>query len=153
VMYRWGKQGVQRDEQIVAIARDEQVEDFLGTLPFLLEDAPEVEFPPAETWSELDARHHVRWLAESARHADDNRQLVAARIQSLSASFNARRRALQGQLGSATNDKIRLMKQSELERAQADYDTRRDRLERAAQSGDIRATPVLLGVLKIRRAN
>jgi hypothetical protein len=47
------------------------------------------------------------------------------------------------------NDKIRLMKQSELGRAHADFDRRMQALAQAAGSGDIHATPLIFGVLTI----
>ena len=41
------------------------------------------------------------------------------------------------------------MKQSELARANADYERRMREFEQAASSGDIHATPVLFGVLTV----
>ena len=49
------------------------------------------------------------------------------------------------------NDKIRVMKQAELERAQVDFDVRVAALRRAAESGDIKATPAVFGVIEVRR--
>jgi ATP-dependent helicase HepA len=95
--------------------------------------------------------HHQLWLRESTQHAEDNRQLVGVRIQSLTASFTARRALLEEQVGRATNDKIRVMKQAELERAQVDFDVRVAALRKAAESGDIKATPAVFGVIEVRR--
>ena len=92
-----------------------------------------------------------RWLTQSTQHADDNRQLVGIRIQSLTASHRARTALLKEQLTMATNEKIQIMKQAELERARVDFDIRVTALQRAADSGDIRATPAVFGVIEIRR--
>ena len=114
-------------------------------------DAPHLEIPTQKIWDDLDAVHHHRWLSESTQHADDNRQLVGVRIQSLAASHRARAALLKEQLRKASNEKIQIMKQAELERAQVDFDVRVATLQRAADSGDIRATPAVFGVIEIRR--
>jgi ATP-dependent helicase HepA len=74
-----------------------------------------------QVWDDLDAVHHQQWLGESDEHAEDNRQLVGVRIQSLTSSHRARSTLLEEQIGRATNDKIRVMKQAELGRAQVDF--------------------------------
>lgn len=151
-MYRWSKQGVRRDEEVVPVTPDEELRGCLMQLLQGAEHAPTVALPKQEAWDALDALHHQQWLAASTEHAEENRQLVAGRVQSLTASFHARKRILEDQIARATNDKILLMKQSELERAQSDFNTRLAVLQRAAESGDIRATPILCGVLHVRRA-
>ena len=114
-------------------------------------DAPHLELPAQQVWDDLDAVHHQLWLAESMQHADDNRQLVSARTQSLTASHRARKVLLGEQLAKATNEKIRVMKQAEQERSEVDFDVRVAALKRAADSGDIRATPAVFGVIEVRR--
>jgi len=150
-LYRWTRQGVKRDEDLIPVVRAPAVaEALLELLPTAI-DAPAVEFPLQQVWDDLDAVHHQLWLAEATQHAEDNRQLVGVRIQSLTASFTARRALLEAQIGRAMNDKIRVMKQAELERAQVDFDVRVAALRRAAESGDIKATPAVFGVIEVRR--
>ena len=79
----------------------------------------------------------------------ENHQLVEYRRQSLIVSHLARHKAIEDQLSRATNDKIRLMKQSELARANADYERRMQELERAATGGDIHAAPVVFGIIRV----
>jgi len=66
-------------------------------------------------------------------------------------SHRARRKAIEDQVARATNDKIRLMKESELVRANADFVRRMAELQQAANSGDIRATPVVFGTISVTR--
>lgn len=150
-LYRWAKQGARRDEELVPVLGDTAMADALLELLQIAIDAPGLDIPCQQVWDDLDAVHHQRWLAESAEHAEENRQIAAVRIQSLTASFAARKALLDGQIGRATNDKIRVMKQAELERAKVDFDIRIAALRRAAESGDIRATPAVFGVLEVRR--
>lgn len=146
-VYRWTKHGVKQDEVLVPIASDPTIEERLF---FLLQEAEGIENtaqPNIVEFDALDGRHHSKWTAAQANHITENRQHVEYRRQSLMVSHRARCKALEDQLSRATNDKIRLMRQGELARANADYDRRIQELERAAGSGDIHATPVLFGLL------
>jgi len=103
--------------------------------------------PDAVEHDALDARHHNKWAQARADHIAENRQLVEHRIQSLSVSHRGRCKTIEDQMARATNEKIRLMKESELARANADFERRMAELQQAANSGDIRATPVVFGRL------
>jgi ATP-dependent helicase HepA len=150
-LYRWTKQGARHDEVLIPVAHDAAISGVLLELLQVAKDASRLDMPSNLVWDELDAVHHKQWLAESTQHAEDNRQIVTVQIQSLTASFTARKVILNEQINRATNDKIRVMKHSELERAQVDFDVRVSTLRHAAESGDIRATPTVFGVLEIRR--
>lgn len=150
-LYRWARQGAKRDDDLIPVVRASAVAEALLELLPTAVDAQDLELPTQKVWDDLDAVHHQVWLAEATQHTEDNRQLVGVRIQSLTASFTARRALLDEQIGRATNDKIRIMKQAELERAQVDFDIRVTALKRAAEGGDIKATPAVFGILEVRR--
>ncbi len=149
-LYRWSKQGVKADESLVAVVEDPAVEAALFALLEAAMDGAGGEAPDVEACDALDARHHQKWSEARASHIAENRQLVEHRIQSLTASHQARCKALEDQLARATNERIRLMKQGELGRANADFERRLADLQRLAEGGDIRATPVVFGTITIR---
>jgi ATP-dependent helicase HepA len=151
-VYRWSMQGARRDEALVEVVPDAAISSALFELLQVASFAPDLDLPDEEVLNRLDSVHHQRWLAAATNHAEDNRQLVGVRIQSLTASHRARKALLEGQVAQATNEKIRIMKCAEMERAQADFDRRITLLTVTADSGDIRATPVMFGVIEIRRA-
>ena len=151
-LYRWMRQGIRRDEELIPVVANDQVGSVLMDLLPLSSNASDLEEPAQPVLDELDAIHHHQWLIQSTHHAEDNRQLVGVRIQSLTASFGARKAVLEDQIRRATNDKIRVMKAAELERATVDFDVRIAELRRAAESGDIKASPAVFGVIEIRRA-
>jgi hypothetical protein len=99
----------------------------------------------------IETRHHGKWAKAQALHIADNQQLVELRIQSLTVSHRARCKAIEDQVARATNDKIRLMKQSELARAQVDFERRLEELKQAAATGDIRVSPVVFGTITVTR--
>ena len=148
-IYRWSKQGVKPDEELVAVANDAAIEQRLFTLLQSAKTCPNApQVSPAE-FEVLDAQHHSKWATARANHEAENRQLVEYRIHSLNVSHQARCHAIEDQLDRATNDKIRLMKQSELDRANADFTRRIENLNMAASSGDIHASPVAIGTIRV----
>jgi len=148
-VYRWTKQGVRQDEILVPVASDISVEKCLLSLLQTASTRINVDLPGNTEFDALDAQHHSKWAEAQANHIAENRQQVDYRIQSLTVSHRARCKAIEDQLNRATNSKIRLMKQSELGRAEADFNRRMQALEQAAGSGDIHATPVLFGTITV----
>ena len=144
---------MRQDEQLVAVADDAKIEAAaLDALTSAGDDASD-QLPDQSRFDALEERHYAKWVEAQANHVEENRQLVEHRIQSLTASHKARIRVIEGQISATTNDKIRIMRQSELGRANADFDRRMAELERAAEGGDIRATPIVFGSLKVARSD
>ena len=148
-LYRWRKQGVKVDEALIAVASDPVVESALLTLFQKARESEASALPPRADFNELETRHHGKWTSAQANHIAENRQHVEHRIQSLKVSHRARRRAIEDQISRATNEKIALMKQSELARADADFERRTAELQQQATSGDIHTTAVLFGDIVI----
>lgn len=148
-IYRWSMQGIKLDESLVVVSDHAQLEEQLLTLlQGPLEGSSEA-LPDQALCDQLDARHYGLWAAAQANHIAANRQLADYRIQSLTASHRARCKSIDDQLSRATNDKIRLMKESERARANADFQRRMEELQKLAASGDIRAVPVLFGTVTV----
>ena len=150
-LYRWAKHGFKQDEALVAVADDPQIESALLGLLQADGESSAAGLPNASQCDALDARHHRKWSEAQANHIAENQQIVEHRIQSLTVSHRARCKAIEDQVKRATNDKIRLMKESELARANADFTRRMAELQVAANSGDIRATAVVFGTLTVER--
>jgi hypothetical protein len=151
-LYRWTKHGVRTDEEIVAVASDPSIE---GAVMTLLQSATELNGTQQVSmvdFDDLDTRHYAKWTAAQEKHIGDNRQQVEHRIQSLTVSSLGRTKAIEEQIARATNDKIRLMKQSERARAMAEFERRSAELQKAANSGDIHAAPIVFGTLTITNA-
>lgn len=148
-LYRWTKYGVKADEELVAVCDDLQIEASLLSLLQAADETASIAIPDIPECDALEARHHVRWAEAQARHVLENRRVVEHRIQSLTASHQARCSAIQDQVARATNDRIRLMKDSELARANADFQHHLAELEQSAGSADILAVPLIFGTLTI----
>lgn len=149
-IYLWKKQGVKPDEELIPVASDPAIE---GVMLSILQSATELkdtQLPDPAEFDALEARHYTKWNAARADHIAKNRQQVEHRIQSLNVSHQARCKTIKDQLEGTSNEKIRLMKQGELTRANADFERRMKDLRQAASSGDIHATAVMFGIIQIQ---
>jgi hypothetical protein len=150
-LYRWTKHGIRPDESLVAVADDPEVEASLFDLLQSARDAGDEALPDVEVCNSLDVRHHAKWSAAQANYMAQNRELAEHRIQSLTVSHRARCKAIEDQVRRATNDKIRLMKDSELARANVDFDRRIEEINLAVAGSDIRTAPVVFGSITVTK--
>lgn len=148
-LYRWRKFGIKPDEELVAVADDPVVEAGLMKVLHTAIEPIDPHTTPSRDFDDLDALHHAKWTAAQANHIAQNHELAEHRVQSLTVSHRARVRALEEHITKATNEKIRIMKQSELARANADFDRRVADLREPGNTGDIRAVPVLFGTVVV----
>ncbi len=148
-LYRWTKHGIKPDESLIVVAAQPQLEDSLLEILRHVDQPGSAPLPDEAQCDALDARHHSKWAEARANHMAQNQELAEHRIQSLTVSHRARCNALADQVARATNDKIRLMKENELARANADFSRRMTELQQAANTGDIRATPVVLRTISV----
>ena len=148
-IYRWSMRGIKPDQSLVAVCGNAAVEESLFSLLQKATDADAALLPDRSEFNALDARHHGKWVADRADHMDKNRLLVEHRIQSLTVSHHARCQAIEGQILQVTDDKISLMRKSELARAKADFKRKVAELEKAKNTADIIASPVVFGILSV----
>lgn len=111
-----------------------------------------VTIPAKETFDALDPLHYTMWATARLEHLSRNGELIRFRRRSLSTSHAARMSILRGQLRSATNDKIRLMRQSQCESAESDFARRMAELDKAELQADLTARPVAFGVMVVENS-
>ncbi len=150
-LYRWTKHGIKPDELLVAVTTDPHIEESLLSLMQSAVDSDIGILPEADEFDALDVQHHRKWSEAQANHIAENRQLLEHRTQSLTVSHRARCKTIDHQVARATNEKIKLMRERELARANADFDRRMAELQQSVNTADIRATPVVFGTLSVSR--
>jgi len=147
-LYHWEKKGVKRDDQVIAVCANKQLEQLLLNLLTQSTDSTEPLALDDKMMEVIELEHHERWSRSQADHIEANRQLVSYRIQSLNTSHKARCKTIEEQLHNATNGKIKLMKESELARANADFELRMNDLDKAAESGDVHSSLICYGIIE-----
>ncbi|MDE0478108.1 MAG: helicase-related protein [Gammaproteobacteria bacterium] len=150
-VYHWRKVGVRSDDILVAITPNPNLNSVLLTLLETAADVSAGNQPDEDEMNQLDTHHHREWRSACADHIANNREALEHRRHSLEISHRARCKLLEDQISGAINYKIRRMRQSELVRANYEYESRVAELERLSESADIHATMVVKGMLRITR--
>lgn len=155
VIYEWRYEGVRKEVSLRPICAD----------PVLLERLPEAlalastgsppssEQPTDETFDALEQQHYELWHQAKEEHRRQTQVLGEHRLRSLETSHSARLRVLQQQYGSTTDEKIRRMRQSQIDAAKADYDERRRIIKAGLETADVHAERIASGILKVEGTN
>ena len=151
VIYHWRKTGVRDDVSFQPVLDSPETSARFLLLLEHGEELPDssVALPDRSVFDALDTRHHALWVAARLEHVSYNSELVSFRRQSLTTSHTARMANLRGQLQNVTDDKIRLMRKSQCESAEADFNRRMAELDKAEQQVDLASRPVAFGVMVV----
>jgi len=152
-VYAWEYCGLRNDLEICCVSRDP---DLTAVLPDLLPkaslcDLSQSEIPDERVRNDLDAVHHRLWSDARQAHRQRTEAMSRARRESLATSHRARVALLREQLSTAINDKIRRMRQAQIDTAEADYAHRGDELAGAGEKADILARPVAFGMIHVSK--
>lgn len=149
VIYQWQKKGIRDDVIFQPVLNQPEVRKRFFNLLEQGESVEDIDLPDASTFDALDEQHHALWAAARLEHVSHNSELVRFRRQSLTTSHTARVAVLKSQLQKATNEKIRVMKTSQIANAEADFARHMAELDKAEQQVDMTAQPVAFGVLMV----
>lgn len=150
-VYRWTNTGVVARDEFVAVCSSLEAEGVVMSLVAEAEDDSRPGQIDDAGLDVLDRRHHELWHKARKRHVAENARTVDHRLQSLKVSHRAREQVLREQLDSAAHENIRRMRESQLERAQQDYEQTVSRLRASAEEADILASVVVHGTMRIQR--
>ncbi len=154
VIYQWQFHGIREDQALKPIASSDAVTPHLDRL---LEKAVEAAADEqgdsnSAAWDELEAQHYRLWSATRAEHQQRTQELAAYRRESLFTSHKARIGLLNEQIEQANDEKIRRMRQSQIDSAEADYARRIEELDWAMERADVVHEPVASGILIVEEA-
>lgn len=152
-VFQWELIGLRRGLDIRVIAKDESVdEEVLGLLQRATDSDAADNRSVAETdIEELDARHYELWKEALSSYSSKVVDLAKFKQQSLNASHDGRIAMLRDRLRSATEEKIRRMRQSEIDRANREYEERSEELKRSSEQADITTERIMVGTIEIKR--
>ncbi len=146
-IHAWTYLGARDDFEVVLVAEPEQYSEALSNL---LVQAFDTGGPTTSaSLKTLDERHYEAWTNARADHIEKTRDRVESQIVSLKMTHKSRVQILEDQLGSATHDNIRRMRESELRSVEDDFATRSERLELSKARCDITTTPLCSGVIEV----
>lgn len=146
---KWEKLGVRSEDTLFPISSDDAVSKCLVDLILKATNDGTPPLVSREEWKELDRIHYKQWVSARANHIEENRAQVDHKLQSLRASYEGQRGILTEQLNSATNEKIRRMRASQIARAEANFNDQSEKLKLVGENGDIHYHQIVRGHLRV----
>ena len=150
-IYQWRFHGIKDDLELKPVASSDLLTPHLDRLLETAEDTmnDERERVDSVIWDDLDTQHYRHWSEARAGHKERTRAWVAYRRENLTTSHRARVTQLDEQLARADEEKLRRMRRSQIDSANADFDRRMSDLDAALDRADIVAEPVAYGILEV----
>jgi ATP-dependent helicase HepA len=149
-IYRWRKIGLKEDFTFQPVSTDPAI---AGRMLELLETATPLDSPvqdiTADEGHTLETHHYRLWIDLRAAHIEQVTQTTQARLASLDTTHAARLALLEEQRDEANDNRIRRMKESQIESARRDYERRADELTMAPAQADVIAEAVGFGILMV----
>jgi hypothetical protein len=148
-IYQWKKHGVREDAVLQPICMNPDIAESFLELLERAESAKDSqhELPAQAVFDQLDAEHHHLWTQQRKEHQEQTKKLALYRAESLNTSHRARLALLNEQLRKTSEGNIQRMRRAQIDKAEGDYQRRKQGLEKLAQSADITAQPVAFGLL------
>lgn len=147
-IYAWEFKGIQADLKLIPICDNDWIrQNFFEYLESAVGIDPQGKIPEQSEFDKMDQTHHDLWLKEKNHYCRKSLEICAFKKESLSTSHQGRINVVQGQLDISTDEKIRLMKQTQLNNIHVEYDRKIAEIERLQETADIHARPVVFGML------
>lgn len=150
-VFQWELIGLRRDLNVVAVADDEEVNAKLLSLLQLATNVSKGEqrsLSPTQI-TDLESRHYQMWNSALGTYRKQIQQLAQFKQTSLSASHKGRMAILAEQLASATEDRIRRMRHSQIDNAKRDFEEHSEELRKASDQADITTELIITGTIEI----
>jgi ERCC4-related helicase len=149
VVFQWKLSGEKEDLQIKVLTENEKLNETVLQLIQVSTDNAGVMNQPSEIWKRIEGLHYSLWKKELGNHREKTNEIITYRVESLKTSHKARLGTLMDQLGSATNNNIKIMKESQIKNAIRDYELHMDALEISKNKADIFFEIIAHGVLTV----
>jgi hypothetical protein len=149
-IFGWTHLGLRDDFSIRVVSAADGIDDVVDRV------LPQVtDFNGAVTMDEsdrdtIDRRHYAAWADARAEHVVATQVSLDARLASLRTTHSARTSLITEQLGGASEDRIRRMREGQLRNADIDFQRREAELLKAVSRADLLAEPLCYGVLEVQ---
>lgn len=146
-VHAWTYLGSRDDFEVMVTTRDKGLSAELGAI---LSEATDAAAAGAQANPvDLEERHYEAWTDSRGTHIDRTRSHVESQLASLATTQRARVQLLEDQIATASDEKIRRMKESELRSLEDDFESRTKRLKMTIQRSDITSTLLCSGYVEM----
>ena len=99
----------------------------------------------------MDKLHYVKWQKEKEQYTTDVRNECEYRLEQLAHSFHQREAIFKNMLKNAEDDRIKRMRQSQLDKLTADFEQQKKKIDETIHSVDIYTNLQVKGILHVER--
>ncbi len=146
-IHAWTYLGARDDFEVVVTTADQTLSEELTRL--LVEAVDSSSSAASHAAADLDERHYQAWTDSRAMHLDRTRGHIENQLASLTTTHLARVQLLEDQIGKASHDNIRRMRESELRSLEDDFQTRSKKLEIGIQRSDVTTSLLCSGIVEV----
>jgi len=150
-IYRWQKYGLRDDFTFQPICLGNRITERFLDLLIDAQSDDQAQGLSSNDEKDIESIHYHLWSNARAEQIESVRQQAEARLASLATSHSARVADLESKRDQACDEKIRRMRNAQIESAQRDFEARTQELRLATERGDIVAQTVAFGVLSVVR--
>lgn len=147
VVYQWKYSGVLEDSKLIFVAENKKVEDFLNNSISSLRHFNTNE--KENEWSSLNKTHQQKWFEAKESFIDKSTKVISFKKQSITTNFRNQKLTLEHIIMDSTDDKIKLMKESQLNNATDIYNRKIRELDNDLNCIDITFKPLVYGILTV----
>ena len=149
LIYAWKYVGLRPDIKLIAISDNEMVQKNVLTY---MQYCTEFEFDgPShiKKWNSMDKLHYDRWQKDKCAYVKTVKDECNYRIQQLSQSYNQREAIFRNMISSAEDEKIKRMRQSQLDKLFTDFNKQKKNMTDIIAKADIHTNLFVKGILHV----
>jgi SNF2 family DNA or RNA helicase len=149
-IFSWEYTGLRPRVEFVPISNESVLDKELLNL---LQEAVTIEIDLEQynaIWKAQEEKHLSLWQNECNRYKAEVRSNCDFKIASLAKSLETRKLVAERQLAGVDDARIELMRYSQIERLEGDFEVKKTRIENSAKEVDIHTTLIANGVLIVR---
>ncbi len=149
LIYAWKYVGLRPDIRLIAISDNALVQ--MNILSYM-QYCAEHDFSSTKRtkkWNEMDKLHYDKWQTERKTYAKIVEEDCNYRLEQLSQSYNQREVIYKNMINNAEDEKIKRMRQSQLDKLIVDFDKQKKRMAGIISKADIHTNLLVKGVLYV----
>ena len=149
LIYAWKYVGLRPDIKLIAVSDNEAVEKNILSFLHYASDSMGEDVSYADKWNSMDELHYQRWQVAKDGYAADVRNECEYRLEQISHSSNQQEAIVRSQIQGATEEKIKRMREAQLENLKKKYADQKTMVEDTIGKADIHTNLLVRGVLHV----
>jgi superfamily II DNA or RNA helicase len=149
-IYSWVFSGIKKDLKLKIVSLNDNVNSKILDLLEIATDNPdnisiEIDF------AKFELQHYKIWEVAKNKHIQETEEIIKRKKESLQKSFEYNIRWLATQIQNSSDEKVKKMRQSQMENAKSNLERKVSELETLGKSADIIFEEIGYGILEVRK--